>query len=97
MDSDKIIEIGIDIAERLYIKPKAKSFPYIYREAMEVDWDQDKRHLYGAKPRQWKHIDWFVQILSAAKEQGCELNLANECVWVGISEELKGQIIDKTY
>ena len=93
MSTDQIVEIGIDIEERLYVKPESKSFPFIYREAMEVHWNEDKLYLYGAKPRQWNYPDWFIQILSADKHQGCELKLAENCRWVNVSKDVKGQII----
>ena len=95
MSLDQIIEIGIDSEERLYVKPETKSFPYIYREAMEVHWNKDKLYLYGAKPRQWNYLNWFVQILNAAKQQGCELKLGDNCRWANVSKDLKGQIINE--
>jgi len=94
MESDLIIEIGIDNEKRLYVKPESKSFPYIYREAMEVHWNDKELYLYGAKPRQWEYKDWYVQILSAAKVQNCVLKLAENCVWSGISNELKEKILE---
>jgi hypothetical protein len=50
---DSIEEIGIDDEGRLYIKPASQTFPLIYREAMEVHWNSERRCLYGAKPRKW--------------------------------------------
>ena len=97
MESDRIIEIGIDSSERLYVKPETKSFPFIYREAMEVHWNEDKLYLYGAKPRQWQYEDWYVRILGATEQQGCELKLDEECIWFGISAEIKNKILEKSY
>lgn len=95
MSVDQIIEIGIDSEERLYVKPESKSFPYIYREAMEVHWDEEKLYLYGAKPRKWTYLDWFLQIHNAAKQQGYELTLTENCRWANISTDIKGQIINE--
>ncbi len=71
MSQYEIEEIGIDSANRLYVKPVGIALPYIYREAMEVHWDQEREVLYGASPRDWSHFRWFKQIFAAAKEQNC--------------------------
>jgi hypothetical protein len=86
---DIIEEIGIDEANRLYVKPSTATFPYIYREAMEVHWDGEGHFLYGAPPRKWSFVDWFNQILLAAQEQGCRLHLAPGTSWVNIPLELR--------
>jgi len=92
MEEDKIIEIGIDKEERLYIKPASKTFPYIYREAMEVHWDNEKAFLYTPKPKQWTYLNWYNQIIKAAKEQSCKLQLTTATLWVNIPEKLKNEI-----
>jgi hypothetical protein len=55
MTTDKIIEIGIDDQQRLYIKPEKQTFEYIYRTAAEVGWDNKERFLYSPKPREWSY------------------------------------------
>ncbi|HTN93879.1 MAG TPA: hypothetical protein VMJ33_04795 [Gallionella sp.] len=40
MERDAISEIGMDDEGRLYVAPETKTFPYIYREAMEVHWNE---------------------------------------------------------
>jgi len=92
MNKDKIKEIGIDALERLYVVPQVETFPYIYREAMEVHWDKNHKFLYAPKPRNWSRFDWFKQIISAAKEQGCLLHICEETAWVNIPGELKSDI-----
>ncbi len=47
MEREAIAEIGIDDIGRLYVAPQNKKFPYIYREAMEVHWDEDGQYLYA--------------------------------------------------
>ena len=39
MTIDEIEAVGIDHAESLWVKPSTASFPLIYREAMQVQWD----------------------------------------------------------
>jgi len=52
MTIDKILEIGIDHKERLFIKPGKERFTLIYRTASEVHWDSNGLFLYSPKPRE---------------------------------------------
>jgi len=93
MTTDKIIEIGIDEKERLFVKPQGENFEFIYRDASGVSWDNIERFLYSPKPKELTYFDWFRQILLATKgEYGCELKLTSETKWTNIPEELKNQI-----
>ena len=92
MNKDKIKEIGIDEFGRLYVSPKKSTFPFIYREAKEVNWDENHKYLYSQKPREWSHFNWYKQVIFAAKEQGCELQITNKTAWVNVPEELKNEI-----
>ena len=53
MENDVILEIGINSEEQLYIKPSTAKFPYMFREALEVHWNQEGLFLYSPKPRKW--------------------------------------------
>jgi len=93
MTIDKILEIGIDNKERLFVKPQTEQFEFIYRDASGISWDNKERFLYSPKPIEWTYFDWFRQILLATKgEYGCELKVTSETKWTNISEELKNQI-----
>jgi hypothetical protein len=92
MKNDNIIEIGINNNEGLYIKPASATFPFMYREAIEVHWDEKENCIYGPKPRKWSYLDWYNQIVSGAKIQECNLLITNETKWVNIPEELKQEI-----
>ncbi len=94
MEKDEIIKIAIDQEERLLVKPKLKSFPYMYREAMEVHWDNEGKFLYSPKPKKWSYLDWYAQILKAAKEQSCLLSITDGKEWVNIPKELKDEILN---
>jgi len=89
---DKIEEIGIDDEGRLYLKPSSTSFPMIYREAMEVHWNNERGYLYGGIPSKWSCLDWYHQILNAAQEQGCKLSFSSCVSWVNVPSELRAQI-----
>ena len=92
MDIDEIKEISIDSAGRLLIYPSTHSFPYIYREAMEVHWESAVKALHSPVPREWSYPRWFQQISAAAKEQGCTLVLSESTHWHNVPAEVKASI-----
>jgi hypothetical protein len=96
MDNDAIAEIGIDDKGQLYVAPQTKTFPYIYREAMEVYWNDAGRYLFAPPPPRAQlaqPIWWFHQIIAAAKEQACELRIEPETKWHNIPQQLREEII----
>lgn len=93
MRTDTIQEVGIDQKGSLWVKPTTATFPYIYREAMEVHWDADRRCLYGPTPREASYLTWFKQIVCGAQYQGVELELKPETRWSGIDDELRHAIV----
>ena len=95
MEHDHIIEVGIDGKERLYVKPAKVKFPYMYREAVEVNWNESNSYLYSPKPRKWSYFDWYNHILGAAKLQGCELQLTENTIWNNVSPQLKSEILSR--
>ena len=92
MRTDAIEAIGIDEKGSLWVKPATATFPYIYREAMEVSWDAERLRLYSPKPREWSYIDWFRRIRDAAREQGVELALQATTSWLNIEATLRQRI-----
>lgn len=93
MERDEIIEIGIDKEDRLYLNPKLKKFPYIYREAAEVHWDSEHNYLYSPKPREWSYLDWYKHIVDVAASQACKLFITDNTQWINIPDDLKTKII----
>jgi len=89
MRTDAIKAIGIDDKGSLWVKPATATFPYIYREAMEVHWDAERVCLYSPKPREWTYIDWFRRIRDAAREQGVELTVETTTSWSNIEAALR--------
>jgi len=95
MTIDKILEIGIDDKERLFIKPDKERFTLIYRTATEVHWDNNGLFVYSPKPREWTYFDWLRQITGVTEtECNCKLILTDQTLWTTISDELKQQIIE---
>jgi hypothetical protein len=96
MERDAISEIGIDDEGRLYVAPETKAFPYIYREAMEVHWDEAGHYLFAPPPPRAQLAEpiwWFQRILSAAKEQGCELCFSSNTKWHNVPVELQSEVV----
>lgn len=94
MEVEEIAEIGIDGAERLYVKPVSRDFSHIYRAAMEVHWSPEGKFLYAPKPREWSYLKWYGQILGAARDEYCvSLVITENTGWVGIGDDLKNEIV----
>ncbi len=92
MTKDGIATVAIDDLGRLCVMPLSAIFPYIYREAMEVGWDQDGKFLYSPIPREWSYGRWFQQIIAATKEQGCELVVSETTIWENVPEPVRLEI-----
>lgn len=96
MERDEISEIGVDDKGRLYVAPKTKKFPYIYREAMEIHWDENGQFLFAPPPPRAQLAEpvwWFQRILAAAREQSCELLFTEETMWHNVPSEIKKEIL----
>jgi hypothetical protein len=90
MATDDIAEIRIDATERLCVVPESNSYQYIYRAAMEVQWDNKGQYLYSPKPREWSYAQWFQQIIAAVKQEyGCTLVITPGTRWQNIDDSLK--------
>jgi hypothetical protein len=78
MNKDLITEIGFDKHDRLYVKTRTTAFPYIYREAREINWDDVCRYLFAPSPPRSQLAEpiwWFRQIILVVKEQSCDLRI----------------------
>ena len=92
MEADTTAEVGIDEDMRLFVRPTVASFPYIYREAMEVHWDASRRRLHFPQPREWTYLRWSQQIVAAAAEQSRVLQLVPSTEWTNVPTELRAEI-----
>jgi len=94
MNSDNIIEIGIDDKDRLYVRPEKQTFEYIYRAAAEVGWDSKEKSLFSPKRREWSYYDWYRHILAITRDEyGVELYLTVHTKWTKDPDDLKQQIV----
>lgn len=93
MKFDNIKEIGIDINERLFIRPETEEFALIYRTATEVHWDNNECFLYSPKPREWTYFDWYRHIIGVVEtECNCKLSITEQTIWTNIHTELRKKI-----
>jgi hypothetical protein len=69
IEVEEIGEVGIDVEERLYVKPVSRDFSHIYRAGMDVSWSPGGKFLYSPKPREWPYLKWYGQILGATKDE----------------------------
>ena len=96
---DEIVEIGIDREGKLYVRPKNenKTFPYIWRAGLEINWDPARGVIYGAKPRNLElrlpYTGWFRHILMAAEgECGVRLSFTAQTKWTDIPDALRSEL-----
>ncbi len=82
MTQEEIAEIGTDAGGSLFVRPRSQTFPFIYRSAMGVHWDEARAVLFGQTPREWSQARGFEQIVEAVKsEYGISLVLCDSTVW----------------
>jgi hypothetical protein len=79
--TDEIQAVWIDEDGRLFVTPRSHQFPFIYREAVDVHWDAEQASLCSPVPREWSYLDWFKQILAAARMQGVVLQASPATEW----------------
>lgn len=94
MNSEAITLIRIDEKNRICITPKETDFQYIYRAAMEVHWDGSGKFLHSPVPREWSHLQWFKQIIGAARDEyGCQLLVTDQTAWENVPDTTKEEIL----
>ena len=95
VEKDNIIEIGIDDKVGIYVKPETAKFPYIWRSASGVHWDDKKNILCTTNQSGWTHLQWYKQIIGAVRDEyGNELVLTDKVIWTNIPDDLKRSIIE---
>ena len=93
-----ILEVGIDPAGSLYVRPDSATFPMIYRAAMQIGWDESNARLFSPKPIELAYVQWFNQIVAAVfDEYGVKLCLATNTVWTDVPDPLRDEITKCRY
>ena len=94
MKSDTIAEVSIDSSVRLHVRPTCEEFPHVWRAAMEVYWSDSSCTLHSPPPRTWSYVDWYRQIIEAAKDEyGCTLVLTSGTTWVNVPAEIQRAVV----
>lgn len=90
---DIISEVGISEDGGLYVRPSSAAFEHIWRAAMEVNWDPERRRLFGPKPRTLTYCQWFTQIVTAAADEyGTQLQLTLQTDWANTPDTVRAEI-----
>ncbi len=93
MIEERIVCVGIGEDGRLFVQPDEATFPYIYRTASDVRWDDVRGVLTTNAPRDMSYPNWFRQIWgAAADEYGVDLRLTDETEWVGVPPDVAAEI-----
>jgi hypothetical protein len=97
----EVSEIRINEFGELFVKPSVNPdnvCRFVYRAAMEVDWDEESQSFICPAPREWSYLDWYKQVLAAAvSEPGILLKVTNTTAWINIPRELQEQISSYVY
>ena len=88
MDTIEILEVSVDGTGRLRVVPASnpdKTFRFVYRAAMEIEWDEELQDFYTPIPKDWSYSDWFRQILTAVRsELGVHLRVVPSTAWKNV-------------
>jgi hypothetical protein len=96
MEAIAIAKVRIDEVGRLHVIPASnpnKMFRFIYRAAMEVDWDEEEQGFYTPVPRELSYSDWCLQVVAAVQsEMGVSLRLEDATVWENVLPAVEQEI-----
>lgn len=96
MDTEEISKIEILENGEMYLVLASGGKPmyqYIYREAGQVYWGNERKAFKAPTPKNWSHADWYKYIVSmTASGLGLSLKLSKSAIWVNVSEATKAEI-----
>jgi hypothetical protein len=99
MEIEEIGKIEILESNEMYVVLSSggkADYQYIYREAAEVYWDNDKQAFKAPPTKKWSHSDWFHHIVGIAKTGlGISLIITNKTKWVNVPNEVQVEIYAK--
>lgn len=68
-------------------------YPFIYRTATGVSWNEPKQSFASPVPREWSYFQWFANIVSSAvSELGVRLVVTPSTQWVNVPNDLQNQL-----
>ena len=99
MQRIEISQVSISDTGSLLIQPadyseaEAKLYPYIYRAATGVSWNEAFGAFASPAPKEWNYCDWFRNIAdTVSSELGLVLVLTSKTVWRNVPPEVRQQI-----
>ena len=99
MEIETISKVEILDNEEIYLVLSSGGkdmYQYIYREAADVYWDNDRKAFKAPAPRKWSHSDWYHHIVSlVASSLKIDLELTNKTNWINVSPQTKNEICSK--
>lgn len=67
---------------------------YIYREGVQVCWDDEKKGFQSAvPPREWSYADWFAHTVATVEALDIELVLSPSATWINVPEDIKNELV----
>lgn len=97
MKKATVVRIEINADGRILVYPDRHdpTFQYVYRAGAEVSWDAAAKAFSGQSPRTWSYIDWYRNIVSAARSEcGVELVVSAETRWINVPVDLMHEIAE---
>jgi len=68
-------------------------FQFIYRAAMEVEWDDVERCFYTPVPQELSYGDWWLKVLAAVEsEMGVALKIDGATIWEDVPPSVEQEI-----
>lgn len=99
METEEVSKVEILDNDEMYVVLASGGKPmyqYIYREASEVYWDNDRKGFKAPSLKKWSHSDWYHHIVSvAASGLGISLELSSSTGWVNVPSQTKAEICAK--
>jgi len=93
MIEERIVEVGINDASRLFVEPDSRAFPFIYRAGAQIEWDEVSRRLYSPTITDGSYLQWFERIRTAvASEYDVGLRTSDATRWSSLPEPSRSQL-----
>ena len=93
MHRDFVTAIEIDSEGKLHVSPATQTFAFVYREGLEVVWDENRRSLHSPVPREWSYVRWLEQILAAATAQGIFFAIDQHTHWINVPASVREDLL----
>ena len=94
MRAETIAAVWIDDGGSLWVKPATATFPYIYREAMEVPWDAERLCLSAPSRASGRTCGGSSRLEMPRASKASSWRSGQTTSWAGIDPELRQAMTD---